>query len=292
MDHKVLNQVFMDYLEAMQTTSRSLEEALDNNENDIACLDTLLNARRKEFVQKLKQKEGKTSISLAPSMALKLYDKILYSLKQKAQTMQFGKFLSDIDIEQITKDYHHILEVHIHEGDKTCIENCFRYFEYAVHFEDEPTEIEQCRSAKRNEERMHRFNTNDHDLKGDRVVSKDVKEHKDIDIWKLRQHYVQSQLGTIHSYLVHSKWKDFVRQGSEQRVYDDREHKYDKEADSVASQYEFGIDHDHPYLHSVHCAIRHELLLHKQQPLPVNKFQREMAKAIKHQNAMQGTRSD
>eukprot|EP01083_Nonionella_stella_P194395 717032_1 len=172
-------------------------------------------------------------------------------------------------MERITQDYHHILKVHIREGDKTCIENCFRYFDYAVHFEDEPAEIEQCRSAKRKEDRMHDLSAvhQKHDYDGGTAFT--AKENtEDIDIWALRQHYVQSQLDIIHSYLVHSKWKRFVQRYSQQPMdeHRDHEHKYETDneeeeddlllqnagkyitdiEDSDTSQYGFGIDHDHP----------------------------------------------
>eukprot|EP01083_Nonionella_stella_P139098 423581_1 len=100
----------MDSLKAMHTISRLLQEELNRNANDIAHIKNILTARRKGF-GKLIQKAANTS----SAMSLQLHDAIMYSLKQKAQTQQFGEFLSDLDMKTITKDYHHILKVHIHE---------------------------------------------------------------------------------------------------------------------------------------------------------------------------------
>eukprot|EP01083_Nonionella_stella_P150521 479624_1 len=217
-DHEVFSQIIMDYLKTMQTTSRSLQEALDHNSNDIARIQTFLSARRKRF-GKIIQKEGKTSLP----MSLKLYDKILYAMKQKAQTQQFGEFLSDLDMERITQDYHHILKVHIREGDKTCIENCFRYFEYAVHFDDNAFQKEQCRSAKRKEDRIHQVIADTHDQIQQTQAHRDHKhdvfnDEQNKDIWRLKQYYIQSQLDIIHSYLVHSKWERVVQRYCEKQV--------------------------------------------------------------------------
>eukprot|EP01083_Nonionella_stella_P091314 255288_1 len=192
--HDVFHQLIVDSLRMMQTTSVSLQEALHRNDNDIARVQTLLDAGRKGFATII---QNKGNASLVRSHALHLYDTILYSLKQKAQTRQFGEFLSEVDMDVITKDYHHILKVHVREGDKACIENCFRYFAYAVHFEDKSTETKECRSVKRNQVRT------DHLTTEQPKTDPSKKGNNHIDIWTSRQHYVQSQLDIIHSYLVH-----------------------------------------------------------------------------------------
>eukprot|EP01083_Nonionella_stella_P305591 1066588_1 len=145
------------------------------------------------------------------SDAVRLYDEILHTLKRKAQTQQFGEFLSDLDMECITNDYHHILKVHVSDGDKTWIENCFRFFELVHHY-DKPTD--ECRSVKRNENRRHRVNSHSNEDATDIALNEEANK----DIWRLKQHYIQSQLDIIHSYLVHSKWQRVVQKYSKEAV--------------------------------------------------------------------------
>eukprot|EP01083_Nonionella_stella_P286660 975609_1 len=295
--HDVFVQIIIKHLKIVQSRSKSLQDALDNNTNDIARIATLINAGRKSF-GKMIQKECKISLAFS----LKLYDTILYTLKQTAQTRQFGEFLSDLDMEGITKDYHHILKVHTREGGKTCIENCFRFFKYAVHFEDKRTEIDECRSTKRNEQRIHRLHTeSNQDQKDDALI---INEEADIDIWRLKQHYIQSQLDIIHSYLVHSNWERFVQKYSEQAaddgnnnalntaLYDEADDDFAiqnkgkyvtdiKDCDAVDTQYGFGIDHAHHRMRSIHSSVRDELLLNKRKRLCVESFQDAIIKTIK-----------
>eukprot|EP01083_Nonionella_stella_P112212 329793_1 len=269
-----LKQIIVDCLKMMQTVSRSFQEALNRNSNGIACVQTFLNAGRKRF-GKIIQKEGNTSLAIS----LRLRDTILYSLEQKAQSQQFGTFLSDLDMESVDRDYYHILRVHINGGDKTCIENCFRYFKRAVHYEDKPSEIEECISVKR-QDRMHCLNTDD-------------QKSDALDIEALRQHIeALSHLDIIHSYLVHSEWKGFVRMYSEyERKSDDEEEDdhllitqtKDKHITQTSARLQFvlGVDHDHLHLKPVYCSIRDELLLNSQESLPVELFADAMMKAIK-----------
>eukprot|EP01083_Nonionella_stella_P071341 191557_1 len=198
----------------IQTASKSLREAINRNSNGIARIQTLIDGRRRGF-GKLIKKEGGVSLPIA----LKLYDTIFYSLKQRAQTAQFGEFLSDLDMDCITKDYYHIQKVHMREGDTVHIENCLRYFAYAVHFEDHPTEKDECRSVKRKQRRMKHFNTDLDSKQEQKEIA--LHEETDKDIWRLKQHYIQSQLDIIHSYLVHSKWERIVQ--SKQPADDDGE---------------------------------------------------------------------
>eukprot|EP01083_Nonionella_stella_P297759 1010940_1 len=211
-DHDVFVQIIINHLETMQNISKSLRDALDCNANGIARIATFMSARRKEF-GKMIQNECKLSLALS----LKLRDTILYTLKQKAQTQQFGEFLSDLDIEGITNDYHHVLKVHIREGESQQIENCLRFFKYAVHFEDKATEINECRSVKRKDKRRYRLNTHYNQDEEDNALNDEANK----DIWKLKQHYIQNQLDIIHSYLVHSKWQRSVKKYSKHAIDSD-----------------------------------------------------------------------
>eukprot|EP01084_Bolivina_argentea_P169158 293269_1 len=126
------------------------------------------------------------------------------TLKPKAQTKQFGEFLSDLDMKNVNLDYYHILNIHINNGNKETIRNCFRFFEKLVHSEDTQTQILECPSVNRRQERINHFNNNREEKTNIRNIN------NEIDIWKLKQKYNQSQLDIIHSYLCHSDWKYFI----------------------------------------------------------------------------------
>eukprot|EP01083_Nonionella_stella_P297760 1010941_1 len=180
LSHDVFVQIITDHLKRIQNISKSLQDALDSNDNDIARIGTFVSAKRKQF-GKMIQNQCKRSMTL--SDAVRLYDEILHTLKRKAQTQQFGEFLSDLDIEGITNDYHHVLKVHIREGESQQIENCLRFFKYAVHFEDKATEINECRSVKRKDKRRYRLNTHYNQDEEDNALNDEANK----DIWKLKQ---------------------------------------------------------------------------------------------------------
>eukprot|EP01084_Bolivina_argentea_P108562 194021_1 len=219
---------------------------------------------------------------------------MLNKLKTQAQRKQFGAFLSELDINIINKDYYHILNTHINHGDKNTIKNALRFFENVVHYEDSPDEIIKCRSVKRRDDRNQQLNA-EHKT---RDSENDNENNKNI--WELKEHYKQSQLDVIHSYLVHSKWQYFVQRYStkhelniqiyqpQNNVQNVNTEKYVTELDDSASgTYGFGVDFSHPYLSPVYASVYDELLCNRLRCLSENQFQNLITKSIKlHQIAL------
>eukprot|EP01084_Bolivina_argentea_P215085 365136_1 len=125
---------------------------------------------------------------------------------------------SDMDI--VNKDYYHLLKVHINNGNKNSIKNSLRFFENVVHYEDTETDIDNCRSAKRREDRVNKLNSYKNEKKSEE------KEKLEKNMWELKQFYNQSQLDMIHSYLVHSEWQYFVQRYSNMHDKNDENDDY------------------------------------------------------------------
>eukprot|EP01084_Bolivina_argentea_P021449 39855_1 len=69
------------------------------NNNNVMNLDILLTSPRKEFINIMKEQIGiKTSVSA------KLYKMVINQVKEKSQTLQFGKFLTDLELNIDTID--------------------------------------------------------------------------------------------------------------------------------------------------------------------------------------------
>eukprot|EP01084_Bolivina_argentea_P251527 421873_1 len=300
-----------------KTDLQSLTKTFEDNAENIQNVKTILEMKRLNFAKVFLKKYTKIKVSTGA----KLYTAIMKSLKQKAQTLQYGAFLSDLDIDTIDKDYHHILNSHINAGNKTTIKNALRFFKEVVHYEDLQSEIEQCRSAKRNQSRILRLNSeSDHkqhniDLQNSEINSSNKN------IWQLKQYYIQSQLDIMHSYLVHSNWEYFVKRymdkcehkNNEAKTNDDsddddiiqnewnasdlspiddinNQNKYVTESDeSDVTNYGFGIEHSHQHMLPKYGSVYDELLLNAFCKLSDKSFNRLITKSIKKHQIAVGT---
>eukprot|EP01084_Bolivina_argentea_P136974 241244_1 len=192
-----------------------------------------------------------------------------------AQKKQFGVFLSDLDLHVIDKDYYHISKSHINNGNKTSIKNALRFFECVVHYDDAKTEIDECRSCKRREQRVNVLNSfNPNTVKEDATGISIANNSENKNIWSLKQRYSQNQLDTIHAFLVHSNWKYFIQRYSNQHDEDDQKYNSDNiklvpsnisvqpqnKNRYVTDSYGFGIDHSHPHLKDKYCSLHDEML--------------------------------
>eukprot|EP01084_Bolivina_argentea_P094408 169716_1 len=249
---------------------------------------------RKTFIKIIKKKT-----SLITSEITKLWKFIQIDMKKKAQIEQFGRFVSDFDADNVIRDYHHILSVHIKNGTKTTIENVFRFFETSIHFDDKASHVKkQCRSLTRKEQRFVVYEAKvDEENKEDEHIEDESKIQNEYtkNIWNLKQYWIQSQLDVIHTYLVHSNWKAYIHRYVTQKdanidisamEYDEKlavpitnNHKYTSN-DSDFVKYGFGVDHDHPYLKPEWKCLRDEIL-HSKAAISANKFDTQLTKAIK-----------
>ena len=78
----------------------------DDNVNNICKVSKFMNIHRLEFAKFITK-----HTKLSPVVGVKLYSKIRDSLKDEAQTLQLGKFISDFDMDIINKDYYHIITI-------------------------------------------------------------------------------------------------------------------------------------------------------------------------------------
>eukprot|EP01083_Nonionella_stella_P029186 80430_1 len=257
--------------------------------------------------------------SLKTGTVVRLYKAIMNSLKDSAQTAQFGTFLNDFTSGAIDRDYHHVFELHIKNGNKTTMENAFRFFERVLHFDDLS---QQCKSMNRmaeteklclNENAYEDCEDGDDDDNKENVDKvMDVK-----DLWASNQYYIQNQLDVIHSFLAHSDWQCFFDRyvksddidmngdgdadadansnptgevkWSIERLQQNK-HKYvsDLQESTLKSNYGFGVDHQHPHLSPNHFCIRDELLFNKLHALSVNSFNRFLVKSLKKRRVALG----
>eukprot|EP01084_Bolivina_argentea_P160844 280063_1 len=307
--HSILKQIFIDSLKLIDRVTEkdtlSLTQMINDNEESILDPDHFL--QRKKFAKSI-QKHTK----IKPAVSVKLHKLILQTLKEKAQMAQFGKFLSELNLKTIDKDYHHILHSHINKGNKITIENVFRFFTKVVHYEDSDQEIKECKVFNRREQTIKWFNAQNNlsaELKD--YINNNSKEDKNI--WSLKQYYVQTTMDIIHSYLVHCDWKGFIRRylhtdidiNDEMKELEkstnikftaklnlsivnnqQKQNKYVTES-SGAMNYGFGIDHSHPYLSPRYLCLRDEILCNSLCALSPIQYEHLLIKAINmHQVAL------
>eukprot|EP01084_Bolivina_argentea_P085009 153674_1 len=285
-DDSLFKKVFFESAQSMKKITKDhINEITTVFNQDIMNVKTFLNLKRKMFIQFMK-----THTTIKPAWAGKLYNMVRKALKSRAQTQEFGKFLSDVDMKTIDLDYHHILNTHINIGNKLTIENVFEFFRIAVHYEDTGSEIADCRSVNRRDDRTNPLESSQLD---------DDNDGQDKNIWQLKQYYAQSQLDIIHSYLVHSNWKHFVQRYANQsndneqvdeienvsekddNLLQKQKHKYVTNASDSNTHYGFGVDHSHPHLHPKYLCIKYELLSNILCPLNINQFANLLTKAIR-----------
>eukprot|EP01083_Nonionella_stella_P016096 45010_1 len=237
-----------------------------------------------------------------PSLSGSLYTEVRKRLHQSAQYQQFGSFLEGLDMNGIESDYHHILRVHIHKGDKSSVINIFKFFNTIVHWEDvDSMKNDACRSFKRRNQRFHDMNEPN---STDRVMT----DHSDKfvlkydDKWHLDQYYIQSQLDVIHSHLVHSDWKkmDVIHSHSIHNTEDDSKYNVEVHAQEPMTvseseisnknkyvSYGFGVVHEHHRLDPKWHSIYDEMMHNTQCPLAADVFHALLIKAMnKHKIAL------
>eukprot|EP01084_Bolivina_argentea_P008991 16828_1 len=241
--------------------------------------------------------------------ARKLYVKVLMLLKKKAQRLQFGHFLSDINMDEIEKCYHHILKSHINCENKEIIKSTFKFFGRVVHYEDTGSEIDNCNSFNRRQQRVNEINSNKIEDAKEEKYSGDDHNCANKQIWNLKQYYSQSQLDIMHTFLVHSNWKKFVQRFADQRdkpnddeiEYDINDSNLNKNnnvqnknkyvtdlSESTVGSYGFGFEHQHPYLSPKYCSVRDELLCNSLFNIKDTVFRNLLTNAIKkHKIAME-----
>eukprot|EP01084_Bolivina_argentea_P082711 149758_1 len=242
-----------------------LRKMFDANVNDIQNIKQFIALKPLEFGRMIHKD---TTIRIA--LGSRLYKKTLKALKVIAQKRQFGEILSEMDIQTIQHDYQHILKHHIHKGNKETIRNVFSFFGQVVHYNDTKLSVEQCRSFYRRTQRVDSLMSSAGlAAKKEEEKNEVVNNQNNKNIWNLNQYYAQSLLDVIHSYLVHSNWKLFVKR------YLDNEQKYDIEDENDkfikhgqnrdkfitddSNQYGFGIDHSHCHMNSYFSCVRDEI---------------------------------
>eukprot|EP01084_Bolivina_argentea_P058044 105984_1 len=274
-----------------------LREMFEKNVNNISDVCTFLKMNRKTFSTNVKK-----YTKIKPAILVKFYKHIRYTLAQKAAEKQLGEMLSETNSNIIDSDYHHVLNFHINYGNKQTIENTFRFFNIAVHYEDQENETENCRSFKRRQQRTNKMNASEEYRQQPLHKTKKFEDKK---IWNLQQYYLQSQLDVIHSYLVHSNWHRMVQLHSKQQ-FDDREDEiqiriddredeyiYDKDDNIEAismqnkdkyisnqAEFGFGVLHEYDQLKPIFDSLYDEVINNDQFPLKQTTFHNLLIKAI------------
>eukprot|EP01084_Bolivina_argentea_P293919 505624_1 len=263
-----------------------LLEMLKDEKEGIATIENFLSLNRKQFAIHVKKY---TKNKIKPAACTKLFKSTMNALKHKAQAEAFGEFLSTLDSQKIDVDYHHILHSHIQLGTDRQEEEVFRFFEHTIHLEDrQDTDFvpKECHSFKRS---IQKHNEQKHN---------ETNKH-DIDIWSLKQHYMQNTLDVIHSRLVHPDWKHFIRKYKIKQ--EDRDEKIeDEEKEEVITDqknisdvsedmrnYSFGLNHHHPDLYSQFSCLKDEILYNASYRIKRRIFNELLIKAIrKHEIAL------
>eukprot|EP01083_Nonionella_stella_P011368 32312_1 len=295
-DQNVFKQTFIEKAALIRSQTHLLTQMFEHNTDNIADIKLFAAIKQTKFGQLIRK-----NTTLRVTTGVLLCRNMNQVLKQIAQKEQFGQFLSDLDLDVVYKDYHHILDIHINHGTKETVKNVFRFFNMVVHY-DESTISTQCRSITRKTDRLKSLN--DHDTNHTKHQMKHTDDPKDI--WELKHHYAQSQLDIIHCHLVHSdlqrelkrfgerykqhydddeKYKDIDEHKSEEDAVGDKSKFITELSESETTQYGFGVNHHHPYLNPTYDSIHDELLLNTLHHLTVSGFQIVLVKAIKkHRN--------
>eukprot|EP01084_Bolivina_argentea_P064295 117284_1 len=230
--------------------------------------ESFLKLNKKNFVQMLK-----TEAKLGTALGAKLLTATKKRLKNVA-------FFTEMNNNNIDRDYYHILKSHINEGDKISTINLFEFFRIAVHYDDPQTDLEtQCISFKRAGQMR---------TQSDKKIVEEKKDNqlKTVDIWKLKQCYIGNRLDIIHSYLVHSRSHRFV-----QKYSNCADNKYISDVSTNEyindDQYGFGVDFSHPHLSPQYCSVADELLHNQQCSIDKKRFDLMLVKAINQQQIAQ-----
>eukprot|EP01084_Bolivina_argentea_P208637 355637_1 len=299
-DNDAFKKIFID-------SARKIAKIADD-ENNISQLEKLLEDNIfsiQQFVDFGRKKFAKTITKQTPikmCSAAKLFKFINTALKNAAQKTEY-KHVLNFDIDILDEHYHHILNEHIINGDITTVENIFRFFTKTIHFEDTPTQVKQCKSINRREQRADALSSE---------ITEQIEDEKDEsdenagdkNLWSLKQYYLQAKLDVIHSYLVHSDWKlevsRYERQNkntddkSEEKFFaendfkskavnlrDTQKNKYITSSESDIIKYGFGVDHVHSHLKPQFSCLRAEVLRNPLCQIRIRDFQNSLIKAIK-----------
>lgn len=237
-----------------------LIKIVHENTANISKINTFLGFKdKKEFTSILKK-----HASLSPAFGIRIYNNIIKSLQKQAQVKEFDHLLTDLDSNRLRREYQHVLNVHIDTDNVKSIENTFRFFNNIVHADDLPTAISECKSVKRSRHRREKPDKKEqepqiHQRKDQH--SRRILQNKDVSA--LQKFDNQLLLDTIHVFLVHSNWKDFVQSQSNTKSNISsklkidtiiNKDKYVTKSDNSGS-YGFGVDH-----RFVHLCIIDDLL--------------------------------
>eukprot|EP01084_Bolivina_argentea_P091220 164221_1 len=107
-------------------------------------IDLFSKTDRNTFAKQWTKKHTKIKTAAAGKLWLAVRD----SLLKTAQTEQQGEFLSNVDMDVIEKDYHHVINTHIeHEhAESIYAQNAYRFYETIIHYEDKGSQIRECKS--------------------------------------------------------------------------------------------------------------------------------------------------
>eukprot|EP01084_Bolivina_argentea_P277386 473540_1 len=221
---------------------------------------------------------------------IKLYKKITDSLRQIVQNSD-GEL--PFEIHDIDKDFTHILHCHVHGGNEETKTNVFIFFEKAVHYEDSGEQKENCVSVKRRFRRIKNGNraTESNEQKhNERRASTKPIGMKDWQKWQLDQYFIQSQLDTYHSFLVHPNWKELGKQHTknehEYKISEFQGAKYISEFRiGQVKEYGFGEIYDHHKLKPHWPSLQVEILNNEVCSLSKFDFNLELVKALKKHNS-------
>eukprot|EP01083_Nonionella_stella_P001119 3241_1 len=258
MDHDTFQNVFVESAKCIHNALqrsynlKSLIDTFHKNINDIKDFKTM---SKTSFVDMMRTK-GNISTRLSEIV----YTKFRTELTHAAQRHR----LQSMDFETVDRDYRHILEIHIENGDKTSVTSVFKFFNHILHWNDNPTQIEECKSLERMIDRIEAMN----DKSATNIHCNDIQSLNYEDTVSLQQYYIQSQLDVIHSYLVHSPWKTMVKHltnqdNGETLVECEEEPKVTTKKDKYITEYGFGVFHEHlrlsPTFHSIYDEMMHNI---------------------------------
>eukprot|EP01084_Bolivina_argentea_P299604 516448_1 len=209
-------------------------------------------------------------------------------IKNLAYEIEFGKFFNETEANEVDDAYHHIIHIHIKNGNRMTKENVFRYFQTLIYCVQD-----DCSSLSRHEQRVHE--TNDfNDQNTENKTDWNAYAAEDKEIWTKQQYYIQSQLDMIHGYFVHHDWQNDIniiqktdtsatQKKNVSRTLSTNVNK-DKFISNITNEnsinrYGFGIDHDYVHLSPVYCCLRDEII--KNDTLNIEIFENKLVKAIK-----------
>eukprot|EP01084_Bolivina_argentea_P024998 46522_1 len=192
------NQYQTIFVECAKSIGKLSNDAFKILVNYIPDYRNFLKMSRKQFVHEIRKQ-----CKIKPSISNKLCKIIKNRIRKLAPEYQFNEFVSNVPMENIEEDYHHILSTHIHQSNTNCRTNALKLFSM-IHCDDSDLTLYRLKCGNVEIRDIYRRNKNNVEIEHWRTSERRIDYGLMDRCMQTPQAWSnQSQLDTIHRYLVH-----------------------------------------------------------------------------------------